>query len=189
MVLGKTVGERIGGRWAISLIFYVLNLPINFVTIGSNMSGGMEGNIGSWVFIWAAGYSLFGVILLLANFTLFRNRRVHAVPIAWVVALGAIAGGSRGALVGFMSDALSVSGGGPELIAVRLVTGAILGAIFIPIGALIISVVATYFTDRSKLVNQLTQIRVDRMRIDGETQVLRETLLTQRNTPLALLIP
>ena len=108
MVLGKTVGERIGGRWAISLIFYVLNLPINFVTIGSNMSGGMEGNIGSWFFIWAAGYSLFGVILLLANFTLFRNRRVHAVPIAWVVALGAIAGGSRGALVGFMSDALSV---------------------------------------------------------------------------------
>jgi signal transduction histidine kinase len=179
MVLGKTVGERIGGRWAISLIFYVLNLPINFVTIGSNMSGGMEGNIGSWFFIWAAGYSLFGVILLLANFTLFRNRRVHAVPIAWVVALGAIAGGSRGALVGFMSDALSVSGGGPELIAVRLVTGAILGAIFIPIGALIISVVATYFTDRSKLVNQLTQVRVERMRIDGETQVLRETLLTE----------
>jgi len=184
-VLGKTLREHVGGRWAISLLFYLINFPINLITLGSNMTVGVDGNLPKWLAIGVLGYAGFGVVLLLANFTLFRNRRIHSVPIAWVIALGVVAGGTRGLLVGSLADSWQVSGGATELILVRTATGAVLGGVFIPIAALIISVISTYLKNRTELVRHLAQLRISRMRASGESQALRETLFSDAATQIS----
>jgi hypothetical protein len=183
--MGKTLQDHIGGRWAISLLFYVINFPINMVTLGSNIPESDSGNLTTWLTIGLMGYVCFGVVLAAANFTVLRNRRVRPVPLYCVVAVGILAGGIRGVLVGSLAETWEVSGGGPELIVVRGVTGAVIGAIFLPLGAFILSVIATYLHTRSQLVTRFTDLQVARVRADQETQVLRETLINEAVSELS----
>lgn len=184
--MGKTIRDHIGGRWAISLLFYLINFPINMVTLGSNIPESNAGNLTTWLTIGLVGYACFGLVLVAANFTILRNRRVRPVPIYWVVAVGILAGGIRGVLVGTLAETWEVSGGGPELIVVRGVTGAVIGAIFLPLGAFILSVIATYLHTRSQLVATFADQQIARIRADQETQVLRETLINEAVTELSL---
>ena len=183
--MGKTLRDHIGGRWAVSILFYVINFPINMVTLGSNIPESDAGNLTTWLTIGLVGYACFGLVLAAANFTILRNRRVLAVPIYWVVAVGILAGGVRGVLVGSLAETWEVSGGGSELIVVRGLTGAVIGAIFLPLGAFILSVIATYLHTRSRLVAKFTDLQIARVRADQETQVLRETLISEAVTELS----
>ena len=183
--MGKTIRDHIGGRWAVSILFYLINFPLNMVTLGSNIPESNAGNLTTWLTIGLVGYASFGLVLVAANFTILRNRRVRPAPIYWVVAVGILAGGIRGVLVGTLAETWEVSGGGPELIVVRGVTGAVIGGIFLPLGAFILSVIATYLHTRSQLVTRFIDLQVARVRADQETQVLRETLIDEAVTELS----
>jgi two-component sensor histidine kinase len=178
-VMGRTLRELIGGRWAISWIAYVINLPINLIGISSNVVDASDVDPSTWFAIWAVGYATLGGVLLLAHLTLFRHRRTHPVPISWVVALGAAAGGARGLTVGLLADSAGVSGGGFGLVVTRTLTGAALGMILIPSAALLLAIISAYHSERTRLVEAMTDLEVLRMQAEGESSRLREALMTE----------
>lgn len=178
-VLGRTLREHIGGRWAISWIAYVINIPVNLIGIASNVPDASNTQPATWLAIWALGYAALGGVLLIANATAFRSRCIAPVPISWVVILGALAGGARGFVVGILADVWAVSGGGTELIVTRTVTGALMGAVLIPGAALVLSLIDTSVNQRRALVDQLAHVEVERMRAEGESEALRQALVTQ----------
>ena len=178
-VMGRTLRELIGGRWAISWVAYVINLPLNLIGISSNVVDASSVDPSTWLAIWAAGYAVLGSVLLLAHLTLFRHRRTRPVPITWVVTLGAVAGGARGLTVGLLADAAGVSGGGVGLIVTRALTGAALGMILIPSAALLLAIISAYHSERTRLVQAMTDLEVLRMQAEGESSRLREALMTE----------
>lgn len=176
MVLGTSIADHIGGRWAISWIAYVINAPINMFGMLSNIVDARQAPLGTWLLVWLAGYTALGGVLLLANVTAFRHRRTSPVPVWWVVALGFVAGGTRGGVVGVLADAWGLSGGGSALVATRILTGALLGAILIPAAAFLLSVVASYSTKRRELLAEIVVLERQRMQAEGESQRLRDLL-------------
>ena len=90
----RTVAERIGGRWAISLrgwavISVILLVSLTFSTPRVGVAMGFSLKV---VGIALAGALLSGALLLLADRTLFRHRAERPVPVSWVVGLGLLLG-------------------------------------------------------------------------------------------------
>lgn len=176
-VLGLSIRDHIGGRWAISWIAYVINAPINLLGTSTNVLDARDAPALAWLSIWILGYVVLGLILLLANATFFRNRRLSPVPVWWVFALGAIAGGVRGLVVGVAADEAGLSGGGQEIIALRLVTGTLFGMLLMPTAALLLSLVGSYSSRRRELVSRIVDLERERMQAEGESERLRQMLL------------
>lgn len=178
-ILGKSLREHIGGRWAISLLAYVLNIPLNIIAISANVSDARvlaePQSLAQLLGIGVAGYVMFGVVLLTANVTLFRHRRVSPVPVWWVVALGAFAGAARGVTVSWLAQIAGFNDA--SVIPIRLVNGALLGAAFLPLAALILSVINTYVQRRRELLIERTAWAITRMRNEGASEQLRAVAL------------
>lgn len=186
VVLGKTLREHIGGRWAISLIAYAINAPINLLSIFGNASASEGQQVSAlWWVVAAAGYLVFGAIIWLASGTLFRNRRVNPVPIWWVVVLGLIAGGSRGLVVGLMAQELQLAPVDLSLVLTRVFTGAALGALLLPFAALILSVITTYRHERARLIDEQVESERVVLQSSGTSQALRSALLESVQGELA----
>lgn len=177
VILGKTLREHIGGRWAISWIVVVINIPLNVIGSASNVSDARGVSPSSLLGVWALGYAAFVLVLLVANYTLFRNRRVTPVPIWWVVLLGALAGGVRSAVVALSAASVGVGSASLEVIATRVMTGVLLGAVLLPSAAFVLSVIATSVRTRRDLVAEQVQLRLERMRSEGESERLRQILV------------
>jgi two-component sensor histidine kinase len=178
-VLGLTLRQLIGGRWAVSWVLYLINLPLNFLGMSSHIVDARSADVLPWVIVWAIGYVAFGVILLAANLTVLRNRRSTPVAVGVVVAVGAIAGGFRGLTVGIGADVAGISGGDLSLIAVRMITGTALGMALVPLGALFLALINEYSRQRSALIGELTTLETTRMRDVGASDLLRQTLVDQ----------
>lgn len=176
-VIGTPIAAHIGGRWAISLVAYAINIPINFLGSMSNIPDAREAPWATWILIWLAGYAALGAVLLIANYTLFRSRRINPVPVWWVVVLGALAGGTRGLVVGVLASELQISGGNSGLILTRIATGALLGAIMIPLAALLLSAIDSYSQQRRVLLQEIVELEQQRMQSEGESQRLRDVLV------------
>jgi hypothetical protein len=138
-VLGKTLREHVGGRWAISWLYYLINFPLVVFNAVHNSTNNPNGSFSAWLAIGLMGYLCFGLVFVLANFTLFRHRRVKPVPITWVICLGILAGSSRWLVVTLLPNEWGFSNEGPDKIAIAVLTGAILGGVFVPLTALIFS--------------------------------------------------
>lgn len=177
VVLGLSIRDHIGGRWAISWIAYVINAPINLLGTSSNVLDARDAPPLSWLTIWILGYAVLGLVLLLANVTFFRNRRLSPVPVWWVFALGAVAGGVRGLIVGIAADEAGLSGGGEEIIALRLVTGTLFGMVLVPTAALLLSLINSYSSRRRELISRIVDLERERMQAEGESERLRQVLL------------
>ena len=185
LVLGKTLQEHIGGRWAISLIAYLINAPINIFSILSNANAAQDQKSSPlWLLVAVVGYLALGVVVWIANLTVFRNRQIAAVPIWWVVVLGFVAGGTRGVVVGFSASELGLSGDGVGVVATRILTGAFMGAVLIPIAALVLSVISTYRHERTRLLEEQVEFERIVFQNTGITQTLRGALIESVRTDL-----
>lgn len=177
-VLGTTVAELVGGRWAISLLAYAINAPLNLVSIATNADVRTDSSSWwQWAVLALIGYAALGVVLLLADVTAFRRRREHPVPVAAVAALGVVAGGTRGGVVGTLAYVWGIAPESTGLVLTRIVTGAALGAVMLPVSALALAMVATYRRQRSELVSSMRAAHIDVMRADGATEELQRVLL------------
>lgn len=180
LILGLSLREHIGGRWAVSLLAFVLNAPLNIVSIVVNASETPgASDLGSWLLIAVVGFLTFGGVLLVANFTVLRNRRITPVHVAVVVVVGAIAGGSRGFVVGNLAEIWGLPVAGQDAIPVRTLTGVGLGAVGIPLAALFLSIVSTYLHQRRQLVEEQSRLEVVRMQANGLSERLRLEVLAQ----------
>jgi signal transduction histidine kinase len=177
-ILGLTYRQLIGGRWAISLIAYLLNAPLNLLAILGNLDSALRAQEAStWFAIAVIGYLVLGAVVLIANYTLFRNRSITPVPVWWVVALGAMAGGIRGVVVGTLAESWGVTTGGFALIATRTVTGMLLGAVLLPLAALLLSTINAYVTRRESLLRERRVLHAERMRAEGVSEALHVALV------------
>jgi signal transduction histidine kinase len=185
LILGKTLREHIGGRWAISLVAYVINAPINILSILSNANAAQDQKSSPlWLLVAVVGYLALGVVVWIASATVFRNRQIAAVPIWWVVVLGFVAGGTRGVVVGFSASELGLSGDGVGVVATRILTGAFMGAVLIPIAALVLSVISTYRHERTRLLEEQVEVERAVFHNTGVTQTLRGALIESVRTDL-----
>ena len=185
-VLGSTVGALVGGRWAISWIAYLLNAPLNLVAIGSNAGlSTPDATWSAWLLVSVIGYLAFGIVLLLAHWTAFRRRAQRPVPMPYVVLLGLVAGGVRGLTVGALAQTWELAPSSGALVATRVVTGAILGAVLVPLAAFILASIAAYRTQRSALLSERRALQVLALRDEGVTRDLESALLASVQDDLA----
>jgi len=189
LILGLTLRQHIGGRWAISVISVLLVTPLGIAASGANVAS-VQGtqSIGQWLILGLAGSVVIIAVLVVANFTAFRNRRVHPVPIWWVVALGLIAGAARSVVVVPLSAELGVIDFSWQEMTIRMISGGSIGAIFLPLGALLSSVIASYITQRRELLHELSDLEVERMRASGESEVLRAAVLDELRAEMGDLV-
>lgn len=183
-VLGLTLREHVGGRWAISLPAYLIGLPLNLLSIGSNSLDARAPL--TWLFIGLISYGALGLVLWLGSVTAFRNRRTSPVPVAWTVGWGALAGGVRGAVAGGLAIAAGLAPDSLSLLLTRVVTGAILGAVLVPLGAFVLSVVSSYRTQRRELVTEAVTMRAEELRLTGESEAMRTSLIESVRAEVAL---
>lgn len=177
-ILSLTYRQHIGGRWAISLIAYVINAPLNLLAIMGNIDAApRRDDLLTWIGIAVIGYLALGAVVLLANYTLFRNRASDPVPVWWVVALGAVAGATRGLVVGSLAESAGLASGDVPLIATRVVTGMLLGAVLLPLAALLLSVITAYVSRRQTLMQERALLHAERMRAEGISEALRVALV------------
>jgi signal transduction histidine kinase/lipid-A-disaccharide synthase-like uncharacterized protein len=178
MILGKTYREHIGGRWAISLLAYLINAPLNVLAILGNVdSAPTSSDALTWVLIAVTGYLVLGVVLVIANFTVFSNRRLVPVPVWWVVVLGATAGAVRGLTVGVLADVTDLAAGGVGTTLIRIATGMVLGGILLPFAALMLSSISSYISSRHQLIAEQQQLHAERMRAEGVSEAVRVALI------------
>lgn len=189
LILGSTLRQHIGGRWAISVYAVLIVTPLGVAASGANVAS-VEGaqSFGQWLILGLTGSLVIISVLVIANFTAFRNRRVQPVPIWWVVALGAIAGAARSVVVVPLSVELGVIDFSWQEMAIRMVSGGAIGAIFLPMGALLSSIIVTYVTQRRALVGELSELEVERMRASGESEVLRAAVLDELRSEMGELV-
>ena len=177
-MLGESVGELVGGRWAVSLAAYAINAPINIAAISSNAAASLAGaQWWQWLAVSVIGYLAFGAVLLLAHLTVFRNRTTHPVPVAWVVLLGAAAGGARGMVVALLAQSWGLAPAQPSVVLARVLTGLVLGAVLWPLASLMLASIGAYREQRSQLVDDLRLLHAELMRDRGATAELQVALL------------
>jgi signal transduction histidine kinase len=180
LILGSTLRQHIGGRWAISYISVLAAAPIGIAASGTNIAS-INGSysFAVWLTLGIVGIAAITMVLAIANFTLFRTRRQSPVPIWWVVVLGMIAGAARSAVVVPLSSELgAITFSWSELL-IRVFSGAAIGALMLPIGALLCSVVSSYIHQRRQLLSELSSLEVERMRLTGESEALRRSVLAE----------
>lgn len=186
-ILGCTYRDLIGGRWAISWIAYLINAPFNLVAIGSNANASSNASHASWLswfVVWLAGYLSFGIVLYIWHVWFFRNRAVNPVPIRAVIVMGAIAGGFRGFTVAILAQVWGLALVNVDLVLLRTFTGAALGAILLPLAALLLASVDAYRTQRSALLTERRHFHIAALRDQGVTADLENALLASVQSEL-----
>ena len=78
MLLGVSLREHIGGRWAVSLLLFAVYVPLGIVATIGNLSTTVPGT-GLGMLLLASTLSLIpvGLILWLSDLTWLRDRRVR----------------------------------------------------------------------------------------------------------------
>lgn len=89
-----SITERLGGRWALSLVGYLVCCGCIFVLVFASEESATASwrNAGAWAVCCLAASAVFGVYLVALNhLTPYRFRRERPIP-AWLAVLGAVLG-------------------------------------------------------------------------------------------------
>lgn len=184
-ILGSTVAELTGGRWAISWIAYVINAPVNLLAVGSNAgSTGPNASWPAWLLVSLIGYFAFGLVFLLAHLTVFRHRTTTPLSVSSVITLGALAGGVRGAVVSWLAVSLGLVQPDAVIYIIRVFTGVVLGAVLVPLVAFMLGSINAYRHQRSSLIRELRRIQAATLQDQGVTRELESALLTSMQADL-----
>lgn len=90
-----TLRDRVGGRWAISWVTFVVLGGIGVLGVSLNAFP----SAADWLLASAFATAALGLVFLLAHLTVLRNRAMRPAPVWVVVAVGAVAGGVRGVVI------------------------------------------------------------------------------------------
>ena len=106
----RTLRERIGGRWAIAWQAYLITAGLGlFALLAGESSTTTTGSVAvSWIALWLLASVALGALLLAANVSVFRNRRVHPVAVGWVIAFDGLCGIVFSLVVGIGAQTLAL---------------------------------------------------------------------------------
>lgn len=171
------IRDKVGGRWAVSLPLYLAVAPLG-VASGVMFAAADPSARGFTAALAASAlsYLAMGAVLLLADVTVLRNRRLRPVGVATVAGVGAAAGIVRSLSAMGFGQALGL----PELagaeVASRLVSSGLLGATLLPLSAFVVASVVDFRAERNRLVDE--RVALHRSLVEGERRVgtLRDVL-------------
>ena len=153
-LLGATLREHIGGRWAVSLALFIIYVPLGTIATIGNLSTTVPGTaLGSILLASVISLVPVGLILYLSDLTWLRHRRQSPVPVLTVVALGAIIGCARSGSMYAASLWLGIQEPDAALAWTRTISGGLQGAAVYPLAVLAFSLVATYRDQRRQLIS------------------------------------
>lgn len=171
-ILGLSLREHLGGRWAMSWSLVLAYLPIGLLAPLGNITTAEPGTgLGSLLLASALSLVLVVGIMAISDVTWMRHRREHPLPIWSIVLLGTVLGASRSAAMYAASLALGLQSPDQELAIMRTITGTIQGATVYPLAVLLISVIARYRHERRRLLADESTLA---HRIETDEQLLSE---------------
>jgi len=152
-LLGSTLRELIGGRWAVSLLLFCIYVPLGIIATLGNLSTTMPGTTIGLLLV-ASTLSLLPVGLLLwaSSITWLRHRREAPAPIMSIVLLGAAIGVARSASMYLLSVWIGIQEPDATLAWTRTISGGVQGATTYPLAVLAIALIATYREKRQALI-------------------------------------
>lgn len=179
-VLGLTVREHIGGRWAIPWLVAILGFPLNIAaTVATNFGQGSGATLREWVVVSLIGYFVMLGVLGLAKISVLRSSGAAPVPIWLVGIVGSAAGVIRVLVMDATLQAFDLATLAPSTLVVRSFASALIGFIVLPLGAFVTSTVYQFRTQRRALINDRVAWHRAQMRTEGATAELRSALLEQ----------
>jgi signal transduction histidine kinase len=100
-VTHPSLRDRVGGRWAVSWVTFVVLGTLGVLSVSLN-----DLSAGDWLVANASATAAFGLVLLAAHLTVLRTRAMRPVAVWVVAAVGAAAGLARAAVLVATVDAV-----------------------------------------------------------------------------------
>ena len=170
------LGERIGGRWAISLRKWVITLCLlPLLAAGYTKNIGDTKSVMLWVSFSFGGLVTVGAIDAVLHRTLFRHRRERSVPAWWVVLDSAFGGLIIGVCAwwgGSLGDAND-----PAQLAVRIPSLVLLGGLWGVFLTLLLDYRERASAARNRLIDEMVQFELMKAQ---QSVIVEEVIQTVR---------
>ncbi|MEY3733278.1 MAG: hypothetical protein RL347_637 [Actinomycetota bacterium] len=179
MLLGSTLRELIGGRWAVSLLLFIVYVPLGILATIGNLSTSIPGTTLARLLL-ASTLSLIpvGLILWVSSLTWLRDRRQSPAPVWSIVLLGTAIGSARSASMYAISVAMGIQDTDSALAMARTISGGIQGAASYPLAVLAFALIATYREQRRQLIGEQIAWETRRLQDAREWTELRDDVIT-----------
>lgn len=178
-VLGLTWREHIGGRWAVSLLGFILLLPILVISPLANIQVVTLRSVVLWLL--ASSITLAPLIFIwwIGSETVLRNRHENPVQVWVVVAIGFISGALRSGAMTWVTvtfDLFVPTVSLAELLVIRMLIGGVQGAVGMPVIAMLLSIISRYRAERARLLHQAAALEQRQDQERGAVNALRSAL-------------
>ena len=181
MTESPTLRERIGGRWAVSLLGFVISFPIGVFMAVLTQAASTDNprTFITWIGIGTIAQLVSGFVLFIADQTWLKDRRIQPATVAIVVATSVLSLTVR--VPFFMwGDNLTAAVEGVGLWE-RLGTSIVLGAIWYPTVAYVLDAVDRFNQQRQMLMSTWINEELAVIRQTAIVEVLRSTLVGKAN--------
>lgn len=165
-----TLRDRLGGRWAVSWVTFVVLGAIGVLGVSLNAFP----SVADWLLASAFATAALGLVFLLAHLTVLRNRSITPVPVWLVVAVGVVAGVVRGVvIVGAVQD---VGGSLARPWPVFVLAGAFAGALGTVGIALVMDMLFRLRDQRAALRTRLVALRDEDLERSGLADAMTDAV-------------
>ena len=159
--------KALTGRWAISRTPYLVIAPTAVASVVLIEATSFHANeIGGWLLASAGGYLVFCALLFISHLTVFRNRAIKPVPVAWLLIVGFVSGAIKGVTTGALSVVLNLESDATQGISVRLFGAGFLGLVGVPASAIVMNTLEEFRERRAELIAE--QIRLESKELQSQ---------------------
>ena len=177
-LLGLSLRELVGGRWAVSLLLFAVYVPLGIIATIGNLSTTVPGtSLGSLMLASTLSLIPVGLLLWLSDLTWLRHRRARPAPVVAIVVLGAVVGLVRSASMYALSVGMALQHPDAQLAWTRIITGGIQGAASYPLAVLAFALIGTYREQRRQLISQQISWETRRLQDAREWAEIREDVI------------
>lgn len=176
-VLGLSLRDHIGGRWAISWQVYAINAPVSAASVLAVID--LPSTRQAWAaagLVMLIGLAVIAVFFIAADLSFLRNRRRHPVPIIVVVALGGAIGVTRAVVVHESVGILGLGSGSGDLLLLRSLWAGVLGCVMLPLGALLLSSITCFRRERRRLLDERAAVERRLLEQEGVIEALANSV-------------
>jgi len=152
-MFSESARKALSGRWAISRDPYIFIAPATIVSVILLQATTFElTEIWGWFLASSGGYLVFCFLLFLAHVTLYRNRAITPVSVAWIFVIGFVFGAIKGAMTAGISVALNLESNLLEEMLGRALPAGLLGLAGVPSMALLMHSLHEFREKRADLI-------------------------------------
>ena len=145
--------KALTGRWAISRTPYIFITPTTVASVVLMEATSFSvPELGGWFLASAGGYIVFCALLYVSHLTMYRNRAIKPVPVAWIFIIGFLFGAIKGATTGILSVFLDLESDVTEAVSARFFAAGFLGLVGVPAIAIVMNALEEFRVKRAELI-------------------------------------